>query len=100
MLFLYCIKQWWFNLNVDDLKNRHNRIRDSNVGEALLKNPDMIWQTSDFISKLSRRCRRCYTNYMNDIVRGVDTNKPEYYEVRLCKNCLALYKAKLNVLEK
>ena len=87
-------------MNIDDLKNRQSRIRDSDVGEALFKNPDMIWHTSDFISKLQSRCRRCFSNYMNDITKGVDTNKPEYYEVRLCKSCLALYKAKLNVLEK
>ena len=85
-------------MDVEDLKNRHQRLRDINLGSEIIKNPDLIWQTSDFISKLSKRCRRCYTNYMNDIIRGVDTNKPEYYEVRLCDSCRALYKAKINVL--
>lgn len=86
-------------MDVDDLKNRHQRLRDGELGQEFLKNPDLIWQTSDFISKLSKRCRRCYTNYMNDIIKGIDTNTPEYYEVRLCKNCLALYKAKIEVLK-
>lgn len=86
-------------MNVDDLKNRHQRLRDSELGNELIKNPDLIWQTSDFISKLGKRCRKCYTKYMSDILKGVDTNKPEYYESRLCKSCLALYKAKIEVLK-
>ena len=87
-------------MNKDDLFNRQQRLRDGKLGEEMLKNPDLIWHTSDFISKLQSRCRRCFSNYMSDITKGIDTNKPEYYETRLCKSCLALYKAKLVVLEK
>lgn len=82
-------------MNKDDLFNRHQRLRDGDIGEQLLKNPDVIWQTSDFISKLSRRCRKCYSKYMNDVLRGIDTNTQKYYENALCESCFKLYESKI-----
>lgn len=87
-------------MNSDELKSRHKQLMNAELGNDLLKNPDLIWQTSDFLSKLGKRCRRCYSKVMNDILRNVDTNKSSYYESVLCNKCLTLYNSKLNKLNK
>ena len=87
-------------MNEYELKRRHGELRNKDdLGKELLANPDLVWHTSDFISKMSRRCRKCYPIFLKDVNNGVDTTKPEYYERALCDSCRALYKAKLEVLK-
>lgn len=69
------------------------------LGPALIENPQLLWQTSDFISKLGRRCRKCYTKYMGALLSKVDVNNHDWYENNLCNTCKILYKAKLEVLK-
>jgi len=87
-------------MNEYELKRRHSELRNKDdLGKELLANPDLVWSTSDFISKMGKRCRRCYTFFMNDILSGVDTNNSDYFEKRLCKSCFTLYSNKMERLK-
>jgi hypothetical protein len=93
-------------MNEYELKRRHSELMNKDdlgkellAKKELLANPDFAWNTIDFTSKLGKRCRRCYTFFMNDILSGVDTNNSDYFEKRLCKSCFTLYSNKMERLK-
>lgn len=85
---------------MSNLEYRKKALEDNKTMMTALKdNPEAVWSFSDFLGKLSKRCRRCYSKIMMDVANSVDLTKFEYYEKNLCKNCLVLAKAKLKILE-
>lgn len=85
-------------MDKDDLKRKLEELRNEK-GEAVLANVDAMWSFSDWLGKVSRRCRRCYPKIMIAVANSQDVTQWSWYEENLCKDCMALAKAKLNVLE-
>jgi hypothetical protein len=81
-------------MDVDELKSKHKELMNKDLADAFVDNPDLVWQTSDLISKLSRRCRKCYGRLMFAIKYKENTETDTWYSNNLCTTCLVLYKVK------